>query len=198
MKTQSDNGFTLVELMVTLAVAAILLTVGIPSFQSMMRDNRLANFTNQMILTLNFARSEAIKQGGGLNGKLRVTVRKIEPNWENGWTVFLDYPNPNYGTNDNLDVNSDGKPDEIVLRQYEALPANFTLRGNNNFTNYVSFQPNGSSSNGSFAICENLNIKPSRLITISNPGRIRLGNDSDKDGIPEKWDGSEITSCTSP
>ena len=46
------SGFTLIELMITLAVAAIVLTVGIPSFREMMRENRLATQTNEFLAAL--------------------------------------------------------------------------------------------------------------------------------------------------
>jgi type IV fimbrial biogenesis protein FimT len=216
MNKKSEYGFTLIELMVTLAVAAVVLTLGVPSFQDMMRNNRLTTYANAMISDLNFARSEAIKGGGGINGKLRVTMRKSGANWEQGWDVFLDYPtpidcNPNvsgacdYGVNGSLDVDGDGKIDEIVLRQREALAANYTLRGNNNFINYISYQSNGRSNNfGSFVVCDNRdgNNLPekntSRLVIVNKTGRVRVGPDADKDGIPEKEDRSEITSCLSP
>ncbi|MGB5729503.1 MAG: GspH/FimT family pseudopilin, partial [Thiogranum sp.] len=60
MKTR---GFTLVELLSTLAVAGILLTVGVPSMQDLIRNNRLTAATNLFVSSLNIARSEAIKQG---------------------------------------------------------------------------------------------------------------------------------------
>ena len=46
------GGFTLLELMVTLAIVAIVLTVGIPSFREMMRENRLATQTNEFLAAL--------------------------------------------------------------------------------------------------------------------------------------------------
>ena len=60
MKTNA--GFTLIELMVPVAIAAIVLTLGIPSFQETIRSNRLTAQANELIITLNLARSEAIKR----------------------------------------------------------------------------------------------------------------------------------------
>lgn len=53
-------GFTIVELMFTVFIAAILLAVAIPSFRGMMASNRLVTQTNDLIGAMNFARSEAI------------------------------------------------------------------------------------------------------------------------------------------
>lgn len=59
----SYRGFTLLELMVTVAVLAILLTVGIPGFGDLVRNNRVTAQTNQLITAINIARTEAVKRG---------------------------------------------------------------------------------------------------------------------------------------
>jgi len=197
-KSPFQPGFTLIELMVTIAVMAVVLTLGVPSFQQTIRNNRLAAQTNNLIAALNLARSEAVKRG------MRVTVRKTSTNWENGWQVFTDTDNPvgsgNYGTQEGTDE---------TLRVYDALPGGYTLRGNNNFTNYISFLSSGQSNNmGSFAVCDNSDgtgipkTGTSRLIIVNSTGRVRLGTDTNNNGIPEKEnsDGTvtDITSCTAP
>ncbi len=60
------NGFTIIELMVTVAITAILLTVAIPSFLDTMRINRLTTQSSNIITALNTARSEAIKRGASV------------------------------------------------------------------------------------------------------------------------------------
>lgn len=55
------DGFTLVELMITLAVAAILLTVGIPSFRDFVMNNRITTQANEFVASIHLARSLAIK-----------------------------------------------------------------------------------------------------------------------------------------
>jgi type IV fimbrial biogenesis protein FimT len=59
----SYRGFTLLELMVTVSVLAILLTLGIPAFGDMVRNNRVTAQTNQLVSAINTARSEAVKRG---------------------------------------------------------------------------------------------------------------------------------------
>ncbi len=92
-----------------------------------------------------------------------------------------------------------------MLRIYNAIPNSFTLRGNNNFTNFIRYKPTGESSNpDSFIICDNKdgnNIPEAftaKLIIVNFAGRPRMGIDTDNNGIPEKNTGSEVSPCTSP
>lgn len=59
---QRSGGFTLVELMVTLAVAAILLGIAVPSFRDMLERNRVASQSNDLLSGLQAARSEAVRK----------------------------------------------------------------------------------------------------------------------------------------
>ncbi len=60
--TRQVKGFTLVELMVTIAVAATLLVIAVPSFRSIINSNRLTTAANTVVNALNVARMEAIKR----------------------------------------------------------------------------------------------------------------------------------------
>ena len=61
--SHQQKGFTLLELMATIAVLAVLLGIGVPSFTEMVRNNRLSAQTNDFVAALNLARSEAVKRG---------------------------------------------------------------------------------------------------------------------------------------
>lgn len=58
-----NAGFTLVELMVTLAVAAIILTLAVPSFQGLIEKSQLTTEANGLASAMQVARSEAVKRG---------------------------------------------------------------------------------------------------------------------------------------
>lgn len=61
------NGFTLMELLIAIAVLAILATAAIPSVQSILRSNQVAGQTNELVSMLNFARNTAIRTSGDVD-----------------------------------------------------------------------------------------------------------------------------------
>ena len=71
------RGFTLLELMVTVAVVAILATVAVPGFRDLIQNNRVTTQTNELVSALNFARTEAVKRGQ----RVEVTVTQNAPGW---------------------------------------------------------------------------------------------------------------------
>lgn len=62
MKSRKKNhGFSLIELVVTVSVAAILVTIALPGFQNLIVSNRLISQTNQLVTAIHYARNEAIR-----------------------------------------------------------------------------------------------------------------------------------------
>jgi prepilin-type N-terminal cleavage/methylation domain-containing protein len=64
------SGFTLLELLVTIAVLAIVATVGIPGFQQLIINSRLAAQNNELIAMLHFTKSEAIRRNATVTAQL--------------------------------------------------------------------------------------------------------------------------------
>ena len=56
-------GFTLIELLVTISVASVMLAIAAPSFRDMSIRNSVSSYTNDMIASVNYARSEAVRRG---------------------------------------------------------------------------------------------------------------------------------------
>lgn len=79
------RGFTLIELMVTLALVAILMMVAVPSFTTFQRNAELTSFSNSFLSGINAARGEAMKRG-----RNAMVVPADGVNWSSGWTVFVD------------------------------------------------------------------------------------------------------------
>lgn len=173
---KAPSGFTLIELMVSLSVAAILLTVGVPGFQEFIKANSLNSRVNSFVADLNLARSEAIKRSG------RVTMCKSSTltsctnagGWEQGWIIFFD-PDGDRGV---LDPNTNDK----VIRTASPMSGNITIRGNSNVANNISFLSSGfvhKNSIGSFIFCDD-RIKAfssdkvkAKAVVISFIGRVR-------------------------
>jgi len=83
------SGFTLLELLITMAIAAILLTLAVPSFQYVTNANRIAGEVNGLLGDLQFARAEAIKEGRTVNVCVSTngTTCANSTNWQSGWIV---------------------------------------------------------------------------------------------------------------
>src|SRR5688572_16029390 len=85
------SGFTLIELMVTIAVASVLLGIAVPSFNQLIVTNRLTAQANEVVSAINFARSEAIKRNTSISfcrtsSATATTCAASAGNWQD-WIV---------------------------------------------------------------------------------------------------------------
>jgi type IV fimbrial biogenesis protein FimT len=80
-RPRNESGFTLMELMVTVSISAILLAIGAPSFSSFVLSQKVSAASSDVTSMLTFARSEAIKRNGN------VVVTHKSGGWQNGWTT---------------------------------------------------------------------------------------------------------------
>jgi type IV fimbrial biogenesis protein FimT len=166
------SGATLLELMVVLAVSAILLGIGIPSFAALTSSSRLASTTNELVSSLHLARSEAIKRGSRtvMCTSATGTACAGSGGWHQGWLVFHDANN-----NAVLDAG------ETVILARQALPAGFSLRGNEHVSEYISYTPGGATKlisgafqAGTLTLCnESGGPGAARQVIISSTGRPR-------------------------
>jgi type IV fimbrial biogenesis protein FimT len=133
MSTDRDSrggkprGFTLIELMVTITVLAILLGLAIPSFRDASLGSRLTGYSNDMVASVRLARSEAIKRNRVVVLCATATtpdgdvVCADQANWETGWVV---------GFVEEVDrVDEDGNPITVnavnVIQRQPALAPEF-------------------------------------------------------------------------
>lgn len=149
-RTSAVRGFTLVELMITIAIAAILLVVAIPDFTTTIRRNRASTQTNALVAAIGLARSEAIKRGIPVSvcASANQAACSGNNNWATGWIVFTD-------------SNQDG----VIDGNDQPIQVWGALSGNSAFTGPVAFltyQPSGLISNGGSSV---FNLTPSGCTT---------------------------------
>jgi type IV fimbrial biogenesis protein FimT len=127
-------GATLLELIVVLAVAAILLTIAVPGFSSLFHASRLTSATNALVASLHVARSEAIKRSQ------RVVVCPSpagdacagSSGWHQGWMVFHDANN-----------NAQRDAGEPVVLAHPPLPSGMRVTSKGSTASYISYTPAG-------------------------------------------------------
>ena len=163
-KSTRCGGFTLIELMITIALGAIVMGIGVPSFQNLVVKNRIQTQASEIRSSLAMARVEAIRRG------LRVRVCPGQngcdgsANWHGGWNSFVDRDNDN-----NID------PNETQLEVHTRLDGSSTLTG----ANHVIFKSDGTASDArELNLCwpddDDEDPRHRRSIRISNVGRVKV------------------------
>lgn len=135
MKTRRQTGFTLYELLITVLIIGMVLSFGVPSFQSFTQNSRMAAATNDLLGTFLTARSEAARSKQNISICASTNSTAASPTcggeFEDGWIVFVD-------------PNGDAVFDagEVLLRSYPALPDSITVT-NTGQGDYFAFGPTG-------------------------------------------------------
>jgi len=160
---QSARGFTLLELIIVIAISVILMAIAVPGFQTLMENSRLTSVAAGIKNNLAFARSQSVSLGNF------VTVCPLEgnnctANWINGIDIFIDSDQD--GTYDN---------GEVLLKSGE----NFNLNDQLVFpSNKVTYTPDGhiTGSSAAFRYCTG----GSRVgVSIALSGRAKIIDDSE-------------------
>ena len=184
---KKNHGFTLIELMVTLAVFGLLAAFAAPNVSSFMRNNRLGTQTNEFISALHITRSEAVKRGEVItlcisDGASPPNCDSTSVSWQAGWIIFTDL---------NGDASFNNASEDLV-RIHEALTDDNTLTSSHleGVAYNVQFTPTGvlrardadssTSPTRTFTLCDSYtdNVKRAKGINISKLGNISLAVDT--------------------
>jgi type IV fimbrial biogenesis protein FimT len=136
MKTKHQNGFTLYELLVTMLVIGIVMTIGIPNMSAFTANSRMAATANDLHSSFMLARSEAARSKSPIticaSADSLAANASCNGNFDDGWIVFVDLDG---------DLQRAGAG-ENVLRRNPAIDSNIDININANAT-YFSFAPTG-------------------------------------------------------
>ena len=216
-----QKGFTLIELLVTITLVAIMAVLAMPSFSSMVTNNRMAAVSNDFVSSLHLARTEAVKRGEDViicAAKDDLTGCKetadADSNWSDGWVITVWDPPPSPAIPEIPAVGLIPAVPAVpatsgirsVIHSHEALGGDelydvtdtvgTNVKGQITFNHY-GFSP---ASARTVRLCDpSDDAKNARGIIITTSGRIILASDTDTtpDHIRNDGDSNNL-SCTSP
>jgi type IV fimbrial biogenesis protein FimT len=182
-----QRGFTLIELMVTVAILAIVLVIAVPSFETTVNANRLMSAANEMVNSLQTARMEAIRRNEHAGMCLSANAGSATPTCAssnvNGWITFVD-------------ADRDGSfSSGDTLLMTTTLPPAVQARSNAALTSAVVFHTDGRARDGDGAL---LDAVIAMSIPTRHPGdnvhRVDIGAGSRISASSEPGGGA----CTAP
>jgi len=133
---KTQQGLSLIELIVAVSIVGILTAIGVPSYRYVTTSNRVSAEVNALLMDMQFARSEALKQGRTITVCPATTTLTCatDQKWQNGWIVFMD-------------INGNGQVDdtttEIVLRNQPSFAATKDTFVSDNNVKAVTFNREG-------------------------------------------------------
>ena len=163
-----QRGITLIELLMTVAIASVLATMGVPALGSMLAHSHERSAEAALQASLMHARELAITRSE------QVVVCPTadgehcsgEDLWQAGWMI-------------GADADHDREPDSVLAR-FDAMPENMRIVSSRGRPRVV-FQPDGSAggSNAQLTVCHGGDVRDGRAVVIANSGRVRVtGADS--------------------
>lgn len=180
MRARASDGFTLIEMIVTLFIASLLLVMAAPNLKEFLQKNHMAAQVNLLLADLHRARSEAVKRRtqvticrlGGSNS-LPTCASGDGKGWEVGWLIYTD--NDKNGV---FDIHGS----DILLSIQQVKAKDLTIRGSLGVTDRIRFSATGLGTvrdKGSIVFCDDRfkniseDMKEARVIILDST-RIRV------------------------
>lgn len=180
-----NKGFTLIELMLVLAIAMIILGQAIPSFSAFIEKRKVSSNVQKLMQVLQLSRTAAITDNVPVTVCPTDDGLRCSSNWSNGYLSFKDM-----NSNRTFDSGDEKLIEQLISDDKSEISWRaFGVRSS------LQWLPTGITNhqNGSFELCYDNKAKLARGLFITKAGRIRNSKDRDGDGIHENASGSRIS-----
>lgn len=186
---EGQTGFTIIELMITVAIAAILVAIAIPNMQVYTQNNRLRSTAYDLVAALNTARGEALKR------KTTVVLCRTATDpttttpacggttkiWSNGWLVFV----PSVSTSTTYTAATD-----VLLAKGVTPDTSVNVKTNSAAADNVVYNSDGTitaASKATLAVCDSRGVNFGKQVDVTPVGR---------PAITVAYPGTPLTTCT--
>ena len=176
---QRQNGFTLIELMISVGLTGLLLSMAVPALDIFVSNARQTGAINDFVSSIHQARSVAVTT----NQRVTICPSSNGTNceavgWNNGWIVFADPDSDRNVDNDETVIATKAAVDGLTLQSGE-------------FATFLMYRPNGrvmnaslNGSSGAFTVCDDRGADYAKVMIIDLSGRPRLSKTMADGSVP--------------